>query len=461
MSSIYDLHPEILSIIFENAKNMTDVIPLTYGTNVGRNQTVAFEVVATKICSYFRDIALATPRLWTSIHVHGASRSDNIVEMLARSCDCWLDIRIDLAVQNLQMEATRLDSIIEKLLLHSLRWRTLCIGYRYERRDHPVVLLLCTASAPGLQHLSITVDDVADADRSLINQTVSLPHIFKDGTPKLGFIRLRGFAIQLFRPPLTTVVTLHLDHTRDIPIQYSTLKEMLTSSPYLAHLSMHGDILAPGGWTSQRRVVSLPVLRSLRVCSISGEIFAGMMKCIDAPNLESLTLKKVQECDLNPLWNTLDEIKFETLKTLSLIEFDLSTSTWRHIFETFQQINTFSSLDDYAGFRDSIFIGALLEPSVHGLNGVQYVPWPKLKTLCLGLDLYDNDQNLIKKLIAVRKELGFPISRCIFRIGAEDMEDLLPLQLESEADFEIKFIAEEVIWPDNNTHIDHDDILFL
>ncbi|KAF8179874.1 hypothetical protein BJ912DRAFT_982058 [Pholiota molesta] len=445
MSLIYILYPEIISVIFEHAKNMTDEIPLAYETSAERERNIAFEATASRICSYFRKVALATPRLWTTIHVHGASRLENIVEMLARSGDCKLDIRVDLAKQDPQMDAENLDPIIHILLQYSLRWRSFHIGYSCERNDHPVVMQLCSAPAPNLQQLSIAIDDVAEADGTLVNRTASLPHIFKDGAPKLGFIRLRGLAIHLFRPPMDTVVILHLDQTKSIPIQYSTLNDILTYSPQLAHLSMYGDILAPGGWPIQQKTISLPALRSLRVCSISGEGYAGIMKSMDAPYLESLTLKDVQEHDLDWLWSITDKDQFETLKSLGFIEFDLNRATSKNIFEQGQK---------------STIINVLSEGTIEIPNGLQYVPWPGLKTLSLGLDCYDDDQEVINKVITVRKEYGCPISTFIFRISAEDMEDMLPLELEAGADLDIRFHSQNIVWPENGTHFDHDDILF-
>ncbi|KAF8197915.1 hypothetical protein BJ912DRAFT_1020570 [Pholiota molesta] len=379
---------------------MTDEIPLAYETSAERNRNIAFEATAPRICSYFRKVALATPRLWTTIHVHEASRLENIVEMLARSGDCKLDIRIDLAVQDPQMDAEILDPIIHNILQHSHRWRSLYVGYSCERNDHPVVMQL-------------SIDDVNEADGTLINRTVSSPHIFKDGAPKLGFIRLRGLAIQLFRPPLDTV-------TKNIPIQYSTLNDILTYSPQLAHLSI------------QQETISLPALRSLRG-------YAGIMKTMDAPYLESLTLKDVQEHDLDRLWSITDKAKFETLKSLSFID--------KSIFETFRQITTFSTLYASAG-------------NCRGLKWNPVLPWPRLKTLSLGLDLYEHDQQVIDTVITVRKEYGCPISTFIFRISAEDMEDMLPLEFEAGADFEIRFHDQNLVWPENGTHFDQDDILF-
>ncbi|KAF9481118.1 hypothetical protein BDN70DRAFT_920035 [Pholiota conissans] len=454
MPPIFKLHPELLSIIFEMARDMTHKSSLLY--EPGEVNTIAFEITVTRICSYFQRIALAAPRLWTSIHLHGASHPKHIIDMLTRSGECWLDIRIDMSMEDLQMNAEQLDTMVSNFILHSRRWRSLCIAYSCERRDHPMVMKLCSSPAPGLQQLSISVDDVVGADGAHINHSVDYPVIFRDGAPNLASIRLRGFAVQLFRPPFRYVVILHLDQTKSVPIQYATLKGMLTLSPHLAHVSIYGDILGPGDWVNQPQRISLPALRSLRMYSISGETFSGVLQSIEAPNLESLTMKSLQDHDLRPLWDQPRQIRFEALKTLNLIEFNFSAPTCRRIFETFEHITAFSAIYASSVAWKPTIVNILTEGTV---NWVPYVPWPKLKTLHLSSDFCYDDNEGISTLIAVRKAHGYPIHTLVFKTDPEEMEDTSDLQFEVGAEVEIRF-CQDIIWPENSTHIDLDDVLF-
>ncbi|KAF9483618.1 hypothetical protein BDN70DRAFT_851479 [Pholiota conissans] len=460
MTFIYTVHPEILSIIFENTKAMTaDETQFPGEVSAEKKHGIAFEVIACAVCTYFREVAFATPSLWTTTRVHGASDPENIVQRLSHAGNFWLDIRIDLAAKDDQMDAAKLQLIIDSILQHSLRWRSLCIGYGYERRDHPVVGQICSAPAPGLKRLSLTVDDVDKADGTLINRAANLPHIFKDGTPELELIRLRGFSIHLFRPPLSSMVTLHLDQTRSIHIQYSTLADMLTASPHLANLSIHSDILAQGNWPDRQKAIRLPALRSLRLFSNSGEGFPGMLKIINAPRLEFLTLKGLREGDMELVW-AMQKTRFDGLKSLSLVDSDMSTWMCVRMFETFRQITSLSAVYASAGKMEGMVLNHLSHGKTSGQDGVQFVPWPKLTTVCLGSDLWVNGREVTRAFIAARREDGHPISTVIFKGSAEQMEDILSARTEAGVGVEIKFCSQNIIWPEKSSDVDQEDTLF-
>src|SRR5437016_472120 len=100
---ILTIPPEILSLIFQCGKNMTDEIPFSSSIGERERRTLAFEIVVSQTCRHFRNVALVNPRLWSSIYVDATRRIDNIAQDIVRSGAYWLEIRIDLGVQDLQM----------------------------------------------------------------------------------------------------------------------------------------------------------------------------------------------------------------------------------------------------------------------------------------------------------------------------------------------------------------------
>ncbi|KAF8972990.1 hypothetical protein BDZ97DRAFT_643584 [Flammula alnicola] len=455
--TVHTIPPEVLSIIFQWGKNMIDDIPLS-STAEGdiHRDTAPFEVIVSHTCSYFRKVALANPRLWTSIHIYAPCRLRCIIEAIARSGACGLDIRIDLTVQEPQMDDVMLGQMMDLILPQSHRWRSLSVGYSCERSNYPMITRLCDTHAPGLQHLSITVEDVDRADASIVNRSVELPHIFKEGTPKLEFVRLRGLAIQLFRPQLDALVTLHIDQTRSLPLLHSTFRDIVTRSPFLANLSIYGDIIDPADWPGQANSIYLPNLRTLRICSAAGEMYAAILLEIDAPMLESLTLKDLQEHDLDLLWNLADSTRHASIRSLIFTDFDLTSLTYEHIFQTFQGITDFSTV---YSVRESPLMGLLSEGMVEGLDGL-YVPWPRLKTLAFSFDVYGDDEEVIEVVAAVRKQGGFPLSTILLRRSADEMEEIPLESFDAGSDVEVKFFTEDQVWPENRTFFDNDDILF-
>ncbi|KAF9482633.1 hypothetical protein BDN70DRAFT_874817 [Pholiota conissans] len=459
MALIYKIHPEILSIVFENTKDMTDEIPSPRRGDAGIKHPVAFEVTACAVCTYFREVAFATPSLWTTIWMRGTSDPENIAQRLSRTGDFWLDIRIDLGVKDPAMDAAKVKSIVDNILQRSLRWRSLCLVYGCEERDDPLVMRLCSAPAPGLRRLSLTVEDIDTGDGSIINRSVSLPHIFKDGTPQLEFIRLRGFSVHLFRPPLSSVVTLHMDQTRTIGLHYSTLAGILTASPHLANLSLYGDIIGQGNWPDEQKTIDLPALRSLRLYSISGEGYPAILKIINAPRLQSLTLKGLQGGDLEDIWNIQDKARFDALKSLSLVDCDMNFWTCHRMFETFRQITTFSAVHASPEKGEAKVLENLSRGEVGGQNGAQFMPWPKLTTIRLGPEFYAKGQEATSSFVAARREYGCPIFIVVFRVGTEQMDGALSSRTAMGAGVEVKF-CNRITWPEGSIHQDRDDTFF-
>ncbi|KIM45382.1 hypothetical protein M413DRAFT_442051 [Hebeloma cylindrosporum] len=438
---------------------MTDEIPFSSGIGEEERRVHSFEIVVSQTCSHFRNVALATPRLWSSIYVDATRRIDHIAQDVARSGVCWLDIRIDVGVQDLQMNDQNLEAMMDLLTPHSRRWRSLSIACGCERVDYPVVGRLCNSSAPGLQQLSITVDDVDRPNATMVSANVNYPHIFKDGTPRLAFVRLRGMALSFYRPHLNFVTTLHLDHTRkSLLVPYSTFLDIVTCSPFLENLSLHGDIIAPSSWPAGNRPIQIPNLRSLRIFGEAEHIYSGILLGIQASTLESLTLKDMKNPDLDTLWNMADSSWYARLSRLTLVDFELSLPIYERVFLTFQNITTIYALQSTVS--ESPLIRLLLEGRLGGPNG-PYIPWPRLKTMAFSYDAYGSDEALIERVVETRREQGCPLSKLRLGVDYEEMEEDPPQAIDVGDDIEIEFFWQAELWPENRTFFDHDDGLFI
>jgi hypothetical protein len=438
---------------------MTDEIPFSSGIGERDRRTLAFEIVVSQTCPHFRNVAMVTPRLWSSIYVDATRRIDNIAQDVARSGVCWLDIRIDLGERDLQMNDRNLEAMMDLIIPQSRRWRSLSIAYSRERVDFPMVTRFCNSIASGLQQLSITVDDVDQANAAIVDGNIKTAHIFKDGTPRLAFVRLRGMALFFYRPQLNFVATLHLDHTvKSLSLSYFTFRDIVTCSPFLENLSLHGDIIVPSGWLGGNNPIYLPTLRSLRVCGEAADIYPGMLLGIQASGLGSLTLKDMKNPDLDPLWDTANASQYTRLTHLTLINFDLSIPIYESVFHTFQNITTISALQ--SSISESPLIHLLLEGRLGGPHNAQYIPWPMLETLILSYDTYGSEEVLIEKVVKKRREQGCPLSKIRLVMDYEEMVDGPPQKIDAGDDIEIEFFWHMEVWPENRTYFDHDDRLY-
>ena len=437
--------------MFEIGKNVADDLP----SDANNHHDYPFELLVSHICPYFRQVALTTPRLWTACSIHESCPDKLIEEYIARSGECLLDIRVDLTVRKPQMDGSRLNAMVQMILPLSFRWRSLSVTYDGESVRYPLISKICNQPAKALQHLSITVDDVDHADATIVNRDVRLPHIFKEGTPTLEFVRLRGLAMHLFRPQLGNVVTLHLDQTAFIPVLYSTFRDILTCSPVLTHLSLYGDIISATQWPAGINLIHLPALRSLRICGVAGGIYTGFLLGINAPRLDSLTLKDLQAHDLDLLWEVMDVTRYTSLKSLVFCDFEPSISTYAHFFESFQEIITFTSLHSSAS--TSILVDLLLEGILPEL-AEPHVPWPKLQILSFPFDPYSDDDELIEDIVKVRRGCGYPLSKILL---GKKLEEIARGEIRLEVgDIQVEFCWQTGVWPANGTRFDHDDGLF-
>jgi len=440
------LPPEIVSEIFQAGTVMDRA--LLDGDDQPKKP---FELLVAQICSYTRKVALATPGLWCFVQIDRSSSAECTMAYMERSCAASLTIRLDTLHHQSLEDENHLELLLDIIIPHSHRWRKLSVACDYERSTHPVVNRICGRAAPGLRYLSITVNDVDRADPSAVESDIRSPHIFKQGTPYLKFVRLRGLAMHLFRPQLDTVVTLHLDQTRQVPLTYAKFRDILTCSPFLTHLSLFGEMILPSTWPHLLGDIHLPRLESLRVTGVSGEVYSGVLIALHAPRLESLTLKDMQEHDLDPLWQLMDLNKFASVKSLHFCDFEVSLYAYEHILRTFSNVTTFSTM--HSSISESRLVDLLLEQSEDddGENR-----WPLLKTLSFPMDLDADEVDVVEELICVRKDGGYPVSKIVLKVGAGEVDETA---IEGEIDgVEVVIASGEDLWPSNSAESDQDDI---
>ncbi|RDB17731.1 hypothetical protein Hypma_001154 [Hypsizygus marmoreus] len=374
LAPISAIPPEILSLIFEFGQAIERDDAQSEDSSL--LSTNLFEVLITHVSSHFRNVAISTCMLWTSIDISPARSTEEISTYLSRSNHCQLFIRIDLEGE-LSLSARTMANI-EIALHHLYRYRSFVIVSGPESLGNHIMHCLSGVDAPTLEHLSIDIrnDDVGYLAGSDVG-------ILRKGAPRLSFVRLRGLAMSLFRPPLENVTTLHIDQTEPLPILVETFRRMVTASPHLANLSVYGDIInVQQTWPGSSNPIELPSLRQLRICGVDGMIYPGLLLGINAPGLESLVLKDV------------------SASGCLLIE------AYKNIFQVFPLITSFTTTHFTSIPR---ILLELAEPA----SEMNDIPWPELHTLTFLLNLSDAD--LIEDVLRGRQASGHPLTR--LRLG--------------------------------------------
>jgi F-box-like len=432
---ICSLPPEILSWIFElgQAIEISEVDDFdTDGVSLS-----SFEVLISQICSHFRTVALDTHKLWRSFDISRLQSLESFTTYISRSGGCGLRVRLDFDGQAPSTaELVKLDAILP----YSGRYNRLIIDTVDEPMDNPIIRHFRDREAPMLEYLSISVEEVEGT-------TAANTGVFLGGAEKLSFVRLRGLAIPLFRPPLNSVTTLHLEQTSPLPIQFTTFLQILTASPCLIHLSVYGDIVGSLTWPGTLHPINLPNLRSLRICGISGMIYSGLLLGINAACLDSLVLKDAQEFDLDIFWASPDVFKFPQLHHLTFCDFEFSSHAYIDVFRAFPMITKFTV--SYSPTTPMI-LSLLAQPTEVD------IPWPNLHTLTFLLNIYDDD--LMKNVVRNREAAGCPLVK--LQLGTS----LHPSALRQYSWLQENVLLEKIEklenWPATDFHADEDDVLF-
>ncbi|KAF8348214.1 hypothetical protein F5887DRAFT_952674 [Amanita rubescens] len=352
--SVHTMPPEILSNVFKLGKAMWEDMP--------------FEILVAHVDSHFRKIALNT---------HFSLPGNSISKVAAyteRSGRHKLDLRIELLHPGF-------DAKIQQMI------------------------------RPGL---SLNIDEMQNS--GLTDAGNPSQSVFGKGAPRLFFVRLRGFALYSFLPPLSAVRILHLDQTKSLALGYSTFQHILSS---LSSISKH------------------------LICDVCGRAYAGLLLGFNTPALTTLALKGVQEHDLERLWSAGNPPRFSKLERLIFWDCGLLERDWRQVFELFASV---TDLSLYSSKTTSTMLQLLAGSDL---------PWPHLKSLSLIIDLENSEKEIqIREVITARQSGGHPLE--VVRLGGNEEGDSY-----FDGPTRITYFRNPDRWPPNWEFRDSDDNLFL
>jgi hypothetical protein len=406
----------------------------------------SFEVIISHVTSHWRHVAVNASCLWNKIYVSSRSSLDKLRTYLERSQTCPLHLRVVLH-----------ENIITNLALltpHVNRWRTFSTISNNGARNDAVWAYLHDLAAPELVHVSIHIN--ASKHLELMPNIVDnpFPQIFTGGAPALSFVRLGCHAMSFFRPPLTSITTLHLDQTAHLSMSYAQFCRIITSSPALTNLSIYGDMIGMQPWPLTANSLDMPALRSLRICGIGGHVYSGLLLNISAPGLESLVLKDVQHHDLDRLWDFPQVPKFPALHSLTFCDFECTESMYRKFFHAFPAITHFTSLNSSLYTPRALkLIGGL------GMEVGARLPWPRLHTLTMLFD-FDDEASLVT-MVTTRIHLEHPIAKLrLGMAGERNKPRAVRLAQWLRERLHVEGFSGVDPWPGGLQYVDEDDVMF-
>lgn len=441
VSYICAIPPELLSRIFLLVKHNAN--PQSADDRRGRLSPLPIQETCARVSVHFREVALGTAFLWTTIKIGRHSVADRVAAYCDRSSTAPLDVWVDLH-GSWASDAKVLSSVFDSLAVvadHRHRWHRLSLDLNRDPiTQRSVIDLLCRCPAPMIEYLSLSTHSIDEEELPQPSNSPTAPTVFMKSS--ISFLRLRGVAVHYFLPPLGSLAILHLE-TNTTRVSYSTFKGILTSSSTLKHLSVHGETVDRPQWpllSAPATLISLPALKSLRICGTEGPVYAGIIFNIDAPLLDSLTLKAMLDGDL--VYGHMGNFtSFPQIKVLTFCDFDLSDLGFLSMYKLFPSIETFNSPST------TIEVSRACK-SLCALTGPGHaVPWPNLHTLDLGWDDME-DPVSISLLNDARGALGRPLSGILFRTGEEELiQPWLAEVAESTGNLNCDFSSTVDAWP--------------
>ncbi|KAJ4478541.1 hypothetical protein C8R41DRAFT_511123 [Lentinula lateritia] len=372
---ISKLPPELLSHIFLSCQK----------------EFHAFQIIASQVCSRWRELAYGTPLLWADIRIplehssHISSRQHKLETYLSRSGpSCLFAARIHIR-SNLDFSP-----FLSLIASHISRCSHLSISVL----KHPKACLLLreyleSLQASQLNFLALHVDwaDSGPYDRIMSN----VPLILKGGAPSLTSLQLTGIASGL-RPPISSgITTLHLDGVYMLDLTVFDYRNILAATPSLVNLSLRGlKIDQPAAGMKELQTLELPQLRSLRFrAKDTDHPFTynnSLLTALPLNQLENLVL-----CDMDKLWL----FDFPNVRDLSLYECNFGIS------DIGQLMLAFPSVASLTLESASLLYMAL---SIEG----KPVWWPNLRALRVR-DLAINDVPILLRMVQRRTQMDHPV----------------------------------------------------
>ncbi|KDR69803.1 hypothetical protein GALMADRAFT_255616 [Galerina marginata CBS 339.88] len=393
--SIEEINQELIQIEAEHAAIQntrvallalpTEVTCLIFqfalGYHVPRHSEPFFEITASHVCSQWRTISLAYPRLWRRVCYVGPKiflrDLDRLDAYLQRSVPQGLELWLDFRKTHIDDE----EALLEKTLEHVERWKFFSVFAAEEDSLAHLLHEIEHVCAPNLEHFAFSCE-VLGFPRSYDLVKNLDPTIFTNGAPKLQSVILDCSSVACL-PSLSNITTLRLEipHAGTVfAFPWSTFQHIL-ALPWLENLSLFGHIFyspEPSS-TGQITMTKLKHLRSE---------YGGMPQLLPrlrAPLLQTITIQNHNFLDCAGA--SSEPYVFPSLKSVTLINITVDTSSGEWYFAQMTESATEILISEEAS---SLAIFSLLQNSEELLK-IFY--WSKVKVLTCNFEIMEADDH--------------------------------------------------------------------
>ncbi|KAI0061718.1 hypothetical protein BV25DRAFT_1805158 [Artomyces pyxidatus] len=262
-----------------------------------------FQVLVSHVCRRWRDVALQTPTLWTTLDFSDGPPFHKSRTWIERSKECPLDIDLDCTdvaprkkqrLPDGRITPDDLPAVRDLIMPHLARWRT----FEFMANDFTVVhnLMLTLAGAGEATHLeALQLYHYEDTEQyeTFAPPALKAPLVpFGGRAPALVHLALWGIHVDWeachFLEGLKVLELAY--HAMDVRPSYENLVRILHRSPELETLTL--CLSGPGGEPKEwpKDVVEIPSVTTLVLAFHDCDYISDLMQRFSFPNLKSLAL---------------------------------------------------------------------------------------------------------------------------------------------------------------------------
>ncbi|KAF8967135.1 hypothetical protein BDZ97DRAFT_1616117, partial [Flammula alnicola] len=275
-----------------------------------------FQVLVSHVCRHWRQVALRTQSLWTTLHFREKAHIPRAKEYLSRcstsnySFDILIDtVAIEDHIPGITLYKEELNTIFGIIIPFVCRWRTFHLKI-CDNECKPAArrYLGSCGPAPNLETLQLYhFEDYRTTQRLYLATHKPPVTIFGNNLPRLKNISLIGVNLPWDQSPYlrnlhNLELALHLDNVRP---PYQWWGRMLRSSPEMKTLCLHysGPKEATGvpllAWSSSDDKIRLEQLQQLSLTDLDPDYLCNLIERLHIPSLRELTLD-LREQDFTP-----------------------------------------------------------------------------------------------------------------------------------------------------------------
>ena len=440
----------------------------------------SFQVTVSHVCKHWREVALETPALWSDIDLetgrHAPQSYRRASMYLSRSKGYPLSIYLEVNEWDEDRESVyseesdyqspitnvQLQEIVDLLLPHISRWRTLRLNAEHYIYFHTVLSRLSEAPpAPLLEHLELNnLEETLDSDHLFFPYpNHKTPFVlFDNSAPKLQHASLYGVHIDWHGTAfLKNLHSLELAYlSQDVRPSFDEFFSMLRSSPELRtlELCMAGPFLPPHEWPTflppppqdhhyhdphipasfapQSNVLdeymTLPKLHELKLAYQSPEDLIAFFNRVSMPALHILELnfEDFEYTDFvqssliaPPKWQggSSRESRLINLKEFRIIQLPCTPKAIAELYTALTNLETiyldFDSLD-------APFWEVLVPMKVRGVLTPAKLLLPALHTM----KVKGSSGYILRQIVDARIDAGLPLKKLFIDFGTGvDKED--------------------------------------